>query len=136
MATQSTIKRGRRVKTRTQPAPQKTTKPAAALTTQPATKPTTEAPPVVKTTPKPAATTAPSPSSGNALQDAALASHNSARAKYGASALTWSSQLQASAQAWADKCYWGHGGGQALGAGENLAVSRATVAQEAEGEPS
>ncbi|GAA5889532.1 hypothetical protein JCM8208_001052 [Rhodotorula glutinis] len=48
--------------------------------------------------------------------------HNEYRAKHGVSALTWSDKLASTAQAWADRCVFEHGGGKAIGAGENLAA--------------
>ncbi|KPV77473.1 uncharacterized protein RHOBADRAFT_5088, partial [Rhodotorula graminis WP1] len=50
--------------------------------------------------------------------------HNEYRAKHGVSALTWSDKLASTAQAWADRCVFEHGGGEAIGAGENLAAWR------------
>ncbi|KAI8469394.1 MAG: CAP domain-containing protein [Monoraphidium minutum] len=54
--------------------------------------------------------------SGGFDMGAALSMHNTLRAQHGAAALTLSPQLQASAQAWADRCVFQHSGG-----GENLA---------------
>lgn len=46
-----------------------------------------------------------------------LGPHNAARAQHGAAALTWSNDLAASAQSWANGCKFQHSG-----AGENLAA--------------
>lgn len=62
----------------------------------------------------PAATSA---SSGSSTQEQYLAPHNAARAQRGASPLTWSSELEASAQAWANNCEFKHSG-----SGENLSA--------------
>lgn len=49
------------------------------------------------------------------LQDV-LNLHNTLRARHGAPALAWDASIAASAQAWADRCVFGHGA-----SGENLA---------------
>ncbi|KAJ3912032.1 CAP domain-containing protein [Lentinula edodes] len=49
-----------------------------------------------------------------------LNSHNSARAQYGASSLTWNSNLYPATQQWANACVFQHSGGNY---GENLAAA-------------
>ncbi|KAJ3882027.1 CAP domain-containing protein [Lentinula edodes] len=49
-----------------------------------------------------------------------LNSHNSARAQYGASSLTWNSNLYPATQQWASACVFQHSGGNY---GENLAAA-------------
>ena len=56
------------------------------------------------------------------MQKVSLDLHNSFRAKHGVAALSWSDKLASTAQAWADRCVFEHGGGEAVGAGESLAA--------------
>lgn len=49
--------------------------------------------------------------------------HNAFRAKHNAPAMSTNATLVAAAQAWADRCFFEHGGGATIGAGENLSVS-------------
>ncbi|GAA5925451.1 hypothetical protein JCM1841_004860 [Sporobolomyces salmonicolor] len=58
----------------------------------------------------------------SALAKSALSAHNDLRAKHNATALTWSTELAVAAQTWANKCDFKHGGGVALGSGENIAA--------------
>lgn len=79
------------------------------------------------------------PAADSALAQAALNAHNNLRAQHGAAPLVWDDSLASAAQDWANKCpsdltaldqtdesdagVFQHGGGESLGAGENLAVS-------------
>lgn len=73
-------------------------------TTTTTTKKTTTRTTTVKTT---TTTADPQPTGGlSTLAADSLKAHNDFRAQHGAKALVWDSQLQASAQAWADKCKW------------------------------
>lgn len=45
---------------------------------------------------------------------------NKVRASHKAQDLTWSTELEAAAQQWANKCIWEHSGGQVGAFGENL----------------
>ncbi|CAE6473636.1 unnamed protein product [Rhizoctonia solani] len=54
--------------------------------------------------------------------NAYLESHNSARAAHGAKPLTWSDELAAAAQSWANNCVFEHSGGSLGPYGENLAA--------------
>ncbi|GAA5920257.1 hypothetical protein JCM6882_003661 [Rhodosporidiobolus microsporus] len=87
---------------------------------------TTQAPAPKTTTKAAAATHSSSSSSGGSsaaagsIEQIALDAHNALRTAHGASALTWSTDLVASAKTWADKCVFQHGGGKDNGAGENL----------------
>ncbi|GAA5961555.1 hypothetical protein JCM21900_006325 [Sporobolomyces salmonicolor] len=58
----------------------------------------------------------------SALAKSALGAHNDLRAKHNATALTWFTELADAAQTWANKCDFKHGGGVALGSGENIAA--------------
>ncbi|THH21481.1 hypothetical protein EW146_g94 [Bondarzewia mesenterica] len=51
-----------------------------------------------------------------------LTAHNTIRAEHGAADLTWSNDLAAAAQTWADKCIFEHSGGSLGPYGENLAA--------------
>lgn len=51
-----------------------------------------------------------------------LKSHNDARAQHGAADLTWSVELIAAAQKWADGCKFEHSAGLLRPFGENLAA--------------
>jgi len=51
-----------------------------------------------------------------------LDSHNGIRAKHGAAALTWSTELEAAAQKWANNCKFVHSGGAVGPYGENLSA--------------
>ncbi|GAA5971792.1 hypothetical protein JCM11641_001514 [Rhodosporidiobolus odoratus] len=84
---------------------------------------------VVAMTQAAAATSATASSSGStsSVAKVALDTHNAARAIHNATALAWSDKLADAAKAWTQNCVWGHGGGAALGAGENLAMSTANV---------
>ncbi|GAA5869799.1 hypothetical protein JCM1840_007639, partial [Sporobolomyces johnsonii] len=67
-------------------------------------------------------TSASSTASLSALAKSALNAHNDLRAKHNATALTWDIELAEAAQTWANKCDFKHGGGVALGSGENIAA--------------
>ncbi|CDO72316.1 hypothetical protein BN946_scf184977.g13 [Trametes cinnabarina] len=54
--------------------------------------------------------------------DQYLQAHNSVRAQHGAAPLTWSDDLAAKAQQWADNCVFQHSGGKLGPFGENLAA--------------
>ncbi|KAN0128370.1 CAP domain containing protein [Lactarius tabidus] len=78
-------------------------------------------------TPTPTPTPSPTPSSGSgdvSADDIAtwLSDHNSVRAQYGASDLTWSDDLSSKAQQWANGCVFKHSGGTLGAFGENLAA--------------
>ncbi|GAA5973097.1 hypothetical protein JCM8115_002582, partial [Rhodotorula mucilaginosa] len=79
---------------------------------------TTQAKTTTTTTRSPAA---PRPTSSD-LEAISLATHNELRAAHNAAPLTWNTDLAAAAQSWADTCLFQHGGGNALGAGENIAA--------------
>ncbi|KAH6917211.1 PR-1-like protein [Coprinopsis sp. MPI-PUGE-AT-0042] len=51
-----------------------------------------------------------------------LNAHNTVRARHGARALTWGSDLEAAARNWAQRCVWQHSGGAVGSYGENLAA--------------
>jgi len=51
-----------------------------------------------------------------------LSAHNSVRAQHGAAPLSWSNNLAAKAQQWANNCVFKHSGGQLGPFGENLAA--------------
>ncbi|KAH9025066.1 CAP domain-containing protein [Lactarius hengduanensis] len=64
-------------------------------------------------------------SSGTVSSDdisAYLSAHNTVRAQHGANPLTWSDELSAKAQQWADGCHFVHSGGTLGQFGENLAA--------------
>ena len=65
-------------------------------------------------------TAAPPAIDANAAAQALVDAHNAYRAKHCVPALTWSSQVAASAQQWANGCAFEHQGGTGLG--ENLAM--------------
>lgn len=67
-----------------------------------------------------AATPNPGASPGNAFQKSVLELHNKLRADHCVPALTWSAQLAATAQEWANRCVFEHRQGGKLG--ENLAM--------------
>ncbi|GAA5865446.1 hypothetical protein JCM3774_005639 [Rhodotorula dairenensis] len=96
-----------------------TTSTTTATTTTTTTTTTTPA----TTTTSSAASPAPTSSDVEAIS---LAEHNKLRAAHNAEPLTWNSDLAAAAQSWADKCIFQHGGGTALGAGENIAAYSGT----------
>ncbi|WAR51632.1 hypothetical protein PtB15_1B68 [Puccinia triticina] len=54
-----------------------------------------------------------------------LAAHNEIRERYSVGNLVWSSKLEASAQAWANRCVFEHSHGEA---GENIAAGQPTIA--------
>ncbi|KAG9087399.1 kinesin motor protein cin8 [Ceratobasidium sp. 370] len=94
---------------------------AATQTPKPSTS-TTPAP-----APAPTSTTAPAkadpvPSSSSPDIAAYLDPHNAARAAHGAAPLTWSDELAAAAQRWANGCVFEHSGGKLGPYGENLAA--------------
>ncbi|KAJ6559795.1 CAP domain-containing protein [Mycena capillaripes] len=55
-------------------------------------------------------------------EQAYLTGHNTVRAQHGAAALTWSDDLAAKAQQWANGCVFQHSGGTLGPFGENLAA--------------
>jgi len=67
-----------------------------------------------------AAATSPAATPGNAFQKSVLDLHNKLRADHCVPALTWSAQLAATAQEWANRCVFEHRQGGNLG--ENLAM--------------
>ncbi|KAI0067671.1 PR-1-like protein [Artomyces pyxidatus] len=121
--------------------------PPPAPTTSSAPPPPPPPPPPPTTTPKPKpapTSTAPPPpptetsgssggstSGGSSGDDGAtsasdiaayLSAHNSVRSAHGASDLTWSDSLAATAQGWANNCVFKHSGGTLGPFGENLAA--------------
>ncbi|GAA5854679.1 hypothetical protein JCM8547_004936 [Rhodosporidiobolus lusitaniae] len=106
-----------------------TTTPVVIQTTKAAT--TTQAAPTsvaVSASAGASASSGSSSSSGSdsSIETVALQKHNDLRAKHSAPALTWNSTLAQTAEAWAKKCTFKHGGGVALGSGENLSVYAGT----------
>jgi len=92
--------------------------PAPSPTAPPATQPMpTSTPSVAPSSSQPASSRSSGGSVSNADIDAYLKAHNDFRGLHGANALTWSTELSATAQAWADGCIFKHSG-----AGENLAA--------------
>ncbi|KAM0790949.1 hypothetical protein ACM66B_004254 [Microbotryomycetes sp. NB124-2] len=80
------------------------------------------------TTTRATTTTSSSSSSGSgatpdALNQAALARHNTFRAKHGARPLVYDPVLAQAAQTWANKCKWEHSRGAVGPYGENLAAT-------------
>lgn len=58
-------------------------------------------------------------------QQGVLAVHNRYRTAHQVPSLSWDSKLAAQAQAWADRCKWGHADGRTLaGSGESIYSSR------------
>ncbi|BGP39085.1 hypothetical protein JCM10449v2_003023 [Rhodotorula kratochvilovae] len=124
----------KKVKTTAKTTVQATTKPKATTRTRTTTRSTTRPAATTRpaTTTRPAATTttsktsvAPAPTStadAGSVEAVSLRLHNEFRAKHGVAALTWNTKLASTAQAWANKCVFEHGGGAAIGAGENLAA--------------
>ncbi|KAI0724475.1 CAP domain-containing protein [Cerioporus squamosus] len=121
--------------------PRTTSTPAAPKTTStpPPAPPTTQEKPTTtpkttqaKTTSSKQAASTQKASSGNSGSstgatsqsdiDAYLQAHNSVRAQHGASPLSWSDDLAASAQSWANNCVFQHSGGKLGPFGENLAA--------------
>ncbi|KAI0307851.1 CAP domain-containing protein [Multifurca ochricompacta] len=105
------------------PAP--ATKPTSSPTPQPAPTSTPPVhPPVPSSTSSSLAPTfsGVSGSKSSADIDAYLSAHNSVRAQHGAAPLTWSDELSAKAQQWADGCVFKHSGGSLGPFGENLAA--------------
>jgi len=93
-------------------------------------KPSTTSRTEASTTAEPTTTSqaATPPESGlSAFAIEALKAHNDERAQHGAEPLVWSDDLENAAQAWTDKCVFEHGGGKALGAGENLAQGYSSI---------
>ncbi|GAA6004589.1 hypothetical protein JCM11491_002160 [Sporobolomyces phaffii] len=76
---------------------------------------------VAKQTERPVLAAKPPASLSQLAQDS-LKAHNDLRAKHKAEPLSWSNELAAAAQSWTDKCVYQHGGGHAIGAGENIAA--------------
>jgi len=109
-----------------------TTQVHSTFTLSPITSHTTSKP--VVTTAKPITTaqptsSQPTPASSNVSggssssdEQAYLSAHNSFRALHGANALTWSDELAAKAQQWANGCQFKHSGGSLGPYGENLAA--------------
>ncbi|GAA5854696.1 hypothetical protein JCM8547_004943 [Rhodosporidiobolus lusitaniae] len=108
------------------PATTRTTTRKTSTTTKPASVTTTRASATTKTSTTASKTTSSASSSTTAaagsVESIALKAHNDLRAKHSAPDLTWSTELAESAATWANKCIFKHGGGDALNAGENLAV--------------
>jgi len=66
--------------------------------------------------------TAPTGGSSNTAIQTYLQAHNTVRSQHGAAALTWSNELGAKAQQWANGCQFKHSGGSLGPYGENLAA--------------
>lgn len=98
--------------------PVSTRKPTASKTRKPTTVTSTR----TRTSSTAPAATKTSSAAAGSVEKVSLDLHNQYRAQHGVGALTWSTKLASAAQAWADKCVFEHGGGKALGAGENLAA--------------
>ncbi|RDX55942.1 PR-1-like protein [Lentinus brumalis] len=127
-----------RPRTTSTPAPPKTSTPETTSTPPPAPPTTSEKPTTTpkttqaKTTTTKEAAPTQKASSGNSSSnsgatsqsdiDAYLQAHNSVRAQHGASPLSWSDDLAASAQSWANNCVFQHSGGKLGPFGENLAA--------------
>jgi len=106
--------------------------------TSPGATPTEASPPAATPTAEPDPTTSAAPAatssaasssssdSGSITSDSDiseyLADHNNFRAQYGAAPLTWSNDLAAAAQTWANNCVFKHSGGSLGPYGENLAA--------------
>ncbi|KAF8605203.1 PR-1-like protein [Ceratobasidium sp. AG-I] len=98
---------------------------AAAATPPPAPSSTKEAAPKPTPTPTPEPSPSPSPAasvSSSSGVAAYLDPHNAARAEHGAAPLSWSDDLAAAAQRWANNCVFEHSGGSLGPYGENLAA--------------
>ncbi|KAG8699844.1 hypothetical protein FRC08_005074 [Ceratobasidium sp. 394] len=99
---------------------------AATQTPEPFTSTTPAPAPAPTSTPTPAPAPAPSkpdPAPSTSPDIAAyLDPHNAARAAHGAAPLTWSDELAAAAQKWANGCVFEHSGGKLGPYGENLAA--------------
>ncbi|GAA5920136.1 hypothetical protein JCM6882_007032 [Rhodosporidiobolus microsporus] len=114
----------RRTRTRSFPASSSTSKTTAAPVQT-----TSRAPSTTTTTTTKASASATTSAAGSgstagagSIEKIALDAHNTLRKKHSAPDLTWSTDLANSAQAWASKCVFKHGGGAALNSGENLAA--------------
>lgn len=81
-------------------------------------------PPKAKPAPPPPPPAPVQASGGTSAADkeAYLSGHNKLRATHGASPLTWSDELAAAAQKWANNCVFKHSGGTLGPFGENLAA--------------
>ncbi|KIM48031.1 hypothetical protein M413DRAFT_439732 [Hebeloma cylindrosporum] len=79
---------------------------------------------VVQPSPTPSQSPPPNKSSGSPSADIQvyLRAHNSVRSQHGAVDLTWSDDLAAKAQQWANGCQFKHSGGSLGPFGENLAA--------------
>ncbi|GAA5844484.1 hypothetical protein JCM5353_001610 [Sporobolomyces roseus] len=100
-------------------------KPKPTSTPRPTSSKKENPPPASKTSSKasiPAATQDSPSSSLSQLAKDSLDIHNTLRSKHKVPALSWSNELASAAQAWTDKCAYGHGGGKAIDAGENIAA--------------
>ncbi|KAG9088073.1 hypothetical protein FS749_002447 [Ceratobasidium sp. UAMH 11750] len=97
---------------------------AATQTPEPFTSTTPAPAPAPTPTPAPApAPSKPDPAPSTSPDIAAyLAPHHAARAAHGAAPLTWSDELAAAAQKWANGCVFEHSGGKLGPYGENLAA--------------
>ncbi|KAI0735246.1 CAP domain-containing protein [Earliella scabrosa] len=131
----STSTRSTTTTPKTSTTPRTTTTPKTTTTPPPPPPPTTSTKPktTTTTTPKPPATTQQpqqpqqggSGNSGATPQsdiDQYLQAHNSVRSQHGAAALSWSDDLAAKAQEWANNCVFQHSGGKLGKFGENLAA--------------
>jgi uncharacterized protein YkwD len=91
----------------------------------PASSPSPSPTPTSTTLPSTHALSSASNSSDNVSSDdisAYLSAHNTVRTQHGADPLTWSDDLSAKAQQWADGCVFKHSGGSLGPFGENLAA--------------
>jgi len=100
----------------------------AAVSGPPPSKPPSQPAPAKAIAPpsqQPAASNGGSSSGGgsdNSVENSMLSAHNSFRASHGAPAMTWSNNLAAAAQSWANGCKFKHSGGTLGPFGENLAA--------------
>jgi len=99
--------------------------PTPSPTSAPATQPTpTSTPSVAPSSSQPASSGSSGGFVANADIDAYLKGHNDYRAKHGAQPLTWSTELENTAQTWANGCKFEHSHGKY---GENIAAGSPTL---------
>ena len=85
--------------------------PTPSPTSPPATQPVhTSTPSVAPSSSQPASSGSKAGSVSDADIQSYLEGHNTVRAQHGANPLTWSTELSASAQAWANQCIFQHSG--------------------------